>query len=84
MRLADFILSNVESILAEWEVFARSICAGEHLDQLELRDHAGQILQATARDMKLPQTAAERAKKSKGLDHNQDCLLYTSPSPRDS
>ena len=69
MRLADFILSNVESILAEWEVFARSIGAGEHLDQLALRDHARQILQATARDMKSPQTAAERAKKSKGLDH---------------
>jgi signal transduction histidine kinase len=69
MRLADFILSNVEPILAGWEIFARSIGAGEHLDQLALRDHAGQILQATARDMKSPQTVAERAKKSKGLDH---------------
>jgi signal transduction histidine kinase len=75
MRLAEFILSNVESILAEWEIFARSIGAGEHLDQLALRDHAGQILQATARDMKLPQTAAERTRKSKGLDHNQDDAL---------
>ncbi len=54
MRLADFILSNVEPILAGWESFARSIGAGEHLDQLALRDHAGQILQATARDMKSP------------------------------
>src|SRR5579863_7821907 len=69
MRLADFILSNVEPILKGWEIFARSIGAGEHLDRLALRDHAGQILQATARDMKSPQTAAERAKKSKGLDH---------------
>ena len=72
MRLADFILSNLEPILAEWEIFARSIGAGEHLDKLALRDHAGQILQATARDMKLPQTAAERAQKSKGLDHPQE------------
>lgn len=69
MRLADFILSNIEPILAEWEIFARSMGAGEHLDQLTLRDHAGEILQATARDMKSPQTIAERAKKSKGLDH---------------
>jgi len=69
MRLADFILSNVEPILAGWEIFARSIGAGEHLDQLALRDHAGQILQATARDMKSPQTVAERAKKSKGREH---------------
>ena len=68
MRLADFILSNIEPILAEWEIFARSIGAGEHLDQLALRDHAQQILQATARDMKSPQTAVERVKKSKGLD----------------
>ena len=72
MRLADFILSNIEAILAEWEIFARSLGAGEHLDQLALRDHARQILQATARDMKSPQTAAERAKKSKGLDHPQE------------
>ena len=69
MRLADFIQSNVELILAEWEIFARSIGAGEHLDRLALRDHARQILQATARDMKSPQTAAERVQKSKGLDH---------------
>jgi signal transduction histidine kinase len=69
MRLADFILSNLEPILAGWEVFARSLIAGEHLNQLALRDHARQILQATARDMKSPQTTAERATKSKGLDH---------------
>jgi signal transduction histidine kinase len=72
MRLADFILSNVEPILAEWEIFARSIGAGEHLTQLALRDHAGQILQAIVRDMKRPQTAAEQAKKSKGLDRSLD------------
>jgi signal transduction histidine kinase len=72
MRLAEFILSNVEPILAEWEIFARSIGAGEHLDQLALRDHAGQILQATARDMKSPQTAAQQVNKSKGLEHPQE------------
>lgn len=69
MRLAEFILTNVEPILSGWEIFARSIGAGEHLDQLALRDHAADILQATARDMQSPQTAAERAKKSQGLDH---------------
>ncbi len=70
MRLADFILSNIEPIMAEWEIFARSISAGEDLDQLALRDHAPQILLATARDMKSPQTAAERATKSKGKVHS--------------
>ncbi len=44
MRLAEFILSNVEPILVEWEIFARSIGAGEDLDELTLRDHAVQIL----------------------------------------
>jgi len=70
MRLADFILSNVEPILVEWEIFARSIGAGEHLDQLALRDHAGEILRATAQDMKSAQTAAQRTKKSKGRRHH--------------
>lgn len=80
MRLADFILSNIEPILSGWEIFARSIRAGEHLDRLALRDHAGQILQATARDMKSPQTAAERATKSKGEDQplDNDALEWAS------
>lgn len=69
MRLADFILANVEPILEGWEIFAQSLCAGEHLNRLALRDHAGQILQATARDMKSPQTVVQRIKKSQGLDH---------------
>lgn len=69
MRLAAFILSNVEPILADWEIFARSINAGEHLNSLALRDHAGEILEATARDMRSTQTVAERAKRSKGLEH---------------
>lgn len=72
MRLADFILSNEESILVEWESFARSIGAGEHLDPSALRDHAGQILRATARDMNSPQTAAERAKRSKGVENSRE------------
>ncbi len=76
MRLADFILANVEPILLGWEIFARSIGAGEHLDQLALRDHAREILQATAQDMKLPRSPAERARATKGLfpSHDHDAL----------
>lgn len=66
MRLADFILSHMEPIVAGWEVFARSTRSGEHLDKLRLQDHVKLILGATARDMKSPQTVAERAEKSKG------------------
>ena len=66
MRLADFILSNIEPILAEWEVFARSIVPGAKMDKLALRDHAADILRATVRDMKSHQTAAQQSDKSKG------------------
>ncbi len=75
MRLADFILANIEAILKEWESFARTIDAGEQLDKRALRDHAQLMLQATARDMKSPQTAAEQELKSKGMDDQQDDAL---------
>ncbi len=65
MRLADFIVSNLEPILSEWEAFARSIVSGETMDALALRDHAGDILLATVRDMQSLQSATERAAKSR-------------------
>ncbi|MDQ3441148.1 MAG: sensor histidine kinase, partial [Planctomycetota bacterium] len=38
MRLADFILTNIEPILAEWEVFARGVWPGAATDPATLRD----------------------------------------------
>ena len=66
MRLADFILSNIEPILMEWKVFARGIGPGAKMDALALRDHAPDILLATVQDMKSSQSAAERSAKSRG------------------
>ncbi len=66
MRLADFILENLEPILAEWEAFARSVWPGAATDPRELRDHAADILRATALDMKSAQSAAQQSDKSKG------------------
>jgi signal transduction histidine kinase/ActR/RegA family two-component response regulator len=67
MRLADFILANVEPILVEWESFARSIWPkGAPADPAETRDEAEDILRATAVDMQSDQTGARQAKKSKG------------------
>jgi signal transduction histidine kinase len=66
MRLADFILANVEPVLAEWESFARGIGPGAKMDGLALRDHATDILLATAWDMRSAQTAVERTAKSRG------------------
>jgi len=66
MRLADFIVSNIEPILMEWEVFARSIAPGAAMDALALRDHAPDILVATVQDMNSSQSATERSAKSRG------------------
>src|SRR5687767_15247372 len=66
MRLADFILENMEPILGEWEVFARRIWPGPATDPATLRDHAEEILRATAQDMVSDQTAAQQSDKSKG------------------
>jgi signal transduction histidine kinase len=66
MRLPDFILANVEPILMEWEVFARSIWPGLPVDPVTLRDDAEAILRATVSDMRSAQTLAQQADKSKG------------------
>jgi signal transduction histidine kinase len=66
MRLADFIISNLEPILLEWDTFARSIAPGAKMDALALRDHAGDILLATVQDMRSPQSATQRAAKARG------------------
>jgi len=66
MRLADFILQNIEPILVEWEAFARGIWPGPESEPSELRDHAADILRATAWDMNSAQTAAQQSDKSKG------------------
>ena len=73
MRLADFILANVEPILVEWESFARSIWpSGATADPAELRDEAEDILHATVVDMLSDQTGAQQAEKSKGATRAWD------------
>jgi signal transduction histidine kinase/CheY-like chemotaxis protein len=73
VRLADFILANVEPILVEWESFARSIWPnGVTADPAELRDEAEDILHATAVDMQSDQTGAQQAEKSKGASRAGD------------
>jgi signal transduction histidine kinase len=66
MRLAEFILANVEPILVEWEAFARGLAPGGKMGKFALRDDAEQILRATARDMGTDQTLAQQARKSMG------------------
>ena len=67
MRLADFIDANTPAFLAEWDLFASSLLpAATGLDAAALRDHAQQILQAVAKDLRMPQSTSEQSAKSKG------------------
>lgn len=67
MRLADFILDNLEPILQAWENFARTISpATDSMTSVQLRDHAEQMLRVIAADLATPQTAEESLGKSHG------------------
>ena len=68
MRLADFILANRDAILAEWEAFAKTCApASGSMGIVALSDHAGEMLNVIAADLKTPQDGFEQSEKSKGL-----------------
>ena len=67
--LAEFIDAERDTIVAEWEVFARTL--SPDMTASALRDHADDILTAIVADMKSLQTAAEQAEKSKGRGQAQ-------------
>jgi signal transduction histidine kinase len=68
LRLADFILRDMERILAKWEAFAATRSpASASMTSSELRDHAQQILEAVAADLRTSQSSEEQADKSMGL-----------------
>jgi signal transduction histidine kinase len=67
MRLADFILRDMERILAEWETFAAThLPAAATMDSLALRDHAPDILQSIALDLRSSQGLYEPVQKATG------------------
>lgn len=67
MRLAEYILREMESIVTEWEAFAATrVPAARDMNALALRDHAELILRAIATDLMTPQTGAEQVAKSRG------------------
>jgi signal transduction histidine kinase len=68
MRLGDFILRDMEAILARWEAFAATrLPAADHMASLELRNHAQQILEAIVLDLATAQNAVQQSAKSMGL-----------------
>ena len=67
MRLADFILRDMEAILVAWEAFASvQLPAARHMKSLALRDHARQILEAVAKDLSTSQSRKAQTAKSLG------------------
>jgi signal transduction histidine kinase len=68
MRLPDFILQNMEAIVAEWETFAATLYPARYeMTSLALRDHVKEIMAAVAADIRSPQSKEDQAAKSKGL-----------------
>lgn len=66
-RLAEFIRANTETILQEFEEFARShTVAGETMGIRSLRDHAAAMLTVIVLDMEQPQSRAAQTRKSRG------------------
>jgi signal transduction histidine kinase len=66
VRLADFIETNIESILAEWVDFARTQAGAEDMDLTALRDHAVEMLTVMVTDLRTPQSARQQHRKSLG------------------
>ena len=67
MRLHEFLLTNREQILMEWETFARSCApASATMNAKALRDHASEMLTTIAADLTTWQNESERSAKSKG------------------
>lgn len=67
LRLADFILTNRDAILAEWQEFAQSCApASASMGIAALSDHASEMLTVIAQDLQTPQDSYEQSEKSKG------------------
>lgn len=73
MRLSAFIESHVDQIVAEWELFARTMLpSAKTMTDLALRDHGRAILLAISEEMETRQSETQRSTKSKGADDVED------------
>lgn len=67
MNLSNFIQSHMDTILAEWDAFARASEPDEGtMSDEALRDHARAMLDDIADEMDLAQSEHERRRKSEG------------------
>jgi signal transduction histidine kinase len=78
MRMAEFIRTNREPILAEWEAFARTCTpASGTMGIAALRDHANAMLSVIAADLATSQTGHAQSEKSKGNARAADAASPT-------
>lgn len=66
LRLGEFILENMETILTAWEDYARAYWQGPLPDSKTLRNEAQEMLLALVKDMSTPQSGTEQKLKSEG------------------
>ena len=66
MKLADFILKNMERFLQEWEDFANTLPPAKDMDKLALRDHAKALLESIVKDISTPKSEKQLKKDFKG------------------
>jgi signal transduction histidine kinase len=80
MSLVEFIRSNREQIVAEWEAFARTrLPAAAAMSKERLRNHAGHLVDAVMADMEVLQSPHEQEERSKGRgsEHRLDLVAET-------
>ena len=76
-NLPDFIEKNREAILQEWDSFARSLDTERTMSPETQRDHAAQMLDAIANDMRTPESLVSKEQKGKGLSPDNSPELKT-------
>jgi signal transduction histidine kinase len=81
MKFSSFIEGNLDSILSEWDAFARTLLpAAKTLSDFQLRDDAREILIAIAADMDTGQTEGQRSAKSRQMLQLPDARLTAAAS----
>ena len=65
-RLADFLETSMDVVLAEWVTFARTLLGAADMNLTALRDHAAEMLTDIIADLRTPQTAEDQRRKSQG------------------
>lgn len=68
MKFSKFIQANLAAILEERDAFAKTLVpVAATMSDVELRDHAREVLLAICEDMELGQTEQQRSAKSKQM-----------------